>query len=336
MMIGRNTAIGALFSLILTIGAAAAAVPLAPGFSVQAIQTPGTATGDVVVVDGSVFVGVGSFGAGTQSVVRIDGGSTVVLAEGFNSLGGFAWDAVNQRLIVGDNGGNLPGATTGDTIYAIYDPFGNPASPAAAAGLEILPMGSIPGLADLVVDPLDPTGDRLFVSDASELFPVPDGRVLEVSVLGGSASTLHDGLAFAAGLAADGDSLYLGETLLDWSGMVSTVDLASPGDPLLALTGGLPGQYDLELGCDGSILATGGGEVLRIDPASAGVETLATGLGFATGLTCSDSTIYVLDGFAAAEDTDKIWALTPVPEPGAALLFGAGAACPASPPPRSP
>ena len=43
-------------------------------------------------------------------------------------FGGFTYDAVNDRLIVADSGLEAGGgsATTGDTIYAITDPFATP------------------------------------------------------------------------------------------------------------------------------------------------------------------------------------------------------------------
>ena len=104
----------AAWTAIFAVAPNAGATPVAPGFQVTFLQTPGTATGDVISVGETVFAGVGDFGVGIQAVVRIDASGTTVLAEGFNSLGGFAYDAVNDRLIVGDNGGNGPGALTGD------------------------------------------------------------------------------------------------------------------------------------------------------------------------------------------------------------------------------
>ena len=82
----------------------AAATPSAPGYSVSFIETSDSVAGDVVVVGDAVFVGIGAFGGGTQSVVRIDGDGETVIATGFNSLAGFAYDPVNDRLLVGDNG----------------------------------------------------------------------------------------------------------------------------------------------------------------------------------------------------------------------------------------
>jgi hypothetical protein len=303
---------------------AASAAPIAPGYEVDFVATPDTATGDVVAAGDALFVGVGPFGVGAQSLVRIDAGGVTVLATGWNALGGFAYDAANDRLIVGDNGGSLSGATTGDTLYAIPDPFGAPATPAAAADLELLPAGSIPGYADVVLDPGDPTGDTLFASDASESFPFPLGAVLQVSALGASAVPIQTGLDFAAGLAVGADTLFVGESLLDFSGQVSQVALADPAGALAVVAGGLDGLFDLELASDGTLLASAGDSIVRIDPADGSVASVATGFGFAAGLFERDGTIYAIDGFAASGDLEKVWVLTPVPEPGTLRLLAAG------------
>lgn len=305
----------------------AEAMPTSSQFTVSFIETSGPATGDVVSVGDSVFVGVGPFGVGTQSVVRIDGGVETILAHGFNSLAGFAYDAVNDRLIVGDNGGNLSGAATGDTLYAIPDPFGAPGIPAPAATLELLPSGSVPGVADVLLDPTDPAGDQLLVTDASEAFP-PQGRLLEL-VLSTSVLTVHHGdLEFAAGLASDGVGLFVGEVLAsDFSGRVSSVPLASPGDAFIHLASLPGGEFDLEFSADGSLLATSGTSLVRIDVGDGTTSEVASGFGFGTGL-CEDANgvVYVLDGFPQSGEANRIWVLTPIPESGTAALVVLGLA----------
>ena len=314
-----------LASLALALGAAAA--PIAPGYIVSFVTTPDAAAGDVVVAGGALFVGSGAFGVGNQSLVRIDGGGTTVLASGFNSLGGMVYDSVNDRLLTGDNGGNGPGAVTGDTIYAIPNPFGSPGTPASAASLELLPMGSVPGYSDIVLDPTDATGNTAFVGDASTSFP-PTGVVLEVAISSATTSVLQSGLDFTAGLAADGGSLYVGESLLDFSGLISGVALANPGAPLSTLAAVALGQFDLEVSSDGTLISSAGGSILRVDPSDGSQSTVATGFGFTGGIFEDTGTgvIYALDGFAAAGEENRVWVLTPVPEPGSALLCSLGLA----------
>ncbi len=323
----------ALRNLAVAIFAALAAVPRAEAtptssqFTVSFIETSGPATGDVVSIGGSVFVGIGPFGVGTQSVIRIDGGVETILADGFNSLAGFTYDAVNGRLIVGDNGGNLSGAATGDTVYAIPDPFGFPATPFAAASLELLPSGSVPGLSDLLLDPTDPTGDRLLVTDASEAFP-PQGRLLELVISTSVLSVHHGDLEFAAGLASNGVALFVGEALAsDFSGRVSSVSLASPGDAFVPLASLPGGEFDLELSADGSLLATSGSSLVRIAVGDGSTSEVASGFGFGTGLfEDANGVVYVHDGFPQTGEANRIWLLTPIPEPGAAALVGLGLA----------
>lgn len=302
----------------------ASATPVASGYTVSFITATGPVAGDVVAAGNAVFVGVGAFGVGNQSIVRIDDDGITVLAEGFNSLGGMVYDAVNDRLLTGDNGGNGPGATTGDTIYAIPDPFGTPIAPASAADLELLPSGSIPGYADLVLDPNDAAGDTLYVTDSSASFP-PNGLLLEVAISSGTTSVLQTGLAFSAGLASNGTSLFFGESLLDFSGQVSSVPLASATDMPALVAAIASGQFDVELSSDGTLITSAGGSLVKIDPSTGGQTLLASGFGFAAGLFEDDSgIIYALDGFASAGEEDRIWLLTPIPEPSTALSLSLG------------
>jgi hypothetical protein len=314
--------LGAALGLSLALRAGATVV--APGYAVSEIPLPDFAAGDVVVADGAIFVGSGpGFSGGGQSVLRIDGSGTHVIANGFNALGGFAYDAVNDRLLVADNGAEAPGAETGDTLYAIPHPLGSFATPLRGRNLELLPSGSIPGAADIVLDPNDPSGNHLFATDASSSFP-PAGRLLSIDLAQHSLSVLQSGLGYAAGLAANASTLYLGDVDgFTLAGSVSAVPLPGSGTPT-QIAGGLAGQYDLELAPDGSLLSTSGGSLLRIDPTSGAVSTLASGFGFATGLFDDAGTIYVLDG--GFPGVASIFRLVPVPEPATALFVGLGCA----------
>ncbi len=320
-MQGKRFSLAVALAAALGLGAApAAAVPTAPGYVVDFLVTPGPAAGDVVASGGAVFAGSGSFGVGQQSVVRLDSGGTTVIAEGFNSLGGFALDPANDRLVVGDNAGDLGGAATGDTIFGIPAPFGSPASPPDALGLELLSANSVPGYADTVLDPGDASGNTLFIGDASGDFP-PNGVVLQADLGVPGASVIQSGLEFTAGLAADATTLYVGNSLFSGAGEVLTIPLATPTMTPGLLTTLPGGVFDLEIGPDGSIFASTGGEIVQIDPTSGAVTPVASGFQFTGGIFVDDAgVIYAIDGFPATGLENRVWTFTPVPEPGTAVL----------------
>lgn len=320
----RRSAFGSVAPVIaaaLSIGMVpvASATPTSIGYDISFIATSAPAVGDVIEVDGAVFTAVGAFGS--QSIVRIDGGGETVLADGFSSLGGFAYDAVNDRLIVGDN---FLGGSTGDTLYEIPNPFGSPAGPASALGLELLAAGSLPGYADIILDPSDPTGDTVFVTDASASFP-PLGVVLQVILSTQVVTTIQTGLEFAAGLATDGTSLFIGNALLAGGASLSSVPIGAPTE-VPSLIGSYPGGlFDAEYAPDGSLLISSGDSILRVDPITGTSTIVASGFGFAAGLfAADDGTIYVIDGFAAVGEENRIWVLSAVPEPETGLLLAGG------------
>jgi hypothetical protein len=312
---------------LLGVAAPASAAIIAPGYVVSEIATSDTAVGAVEVVGGTVFVGVGPFftGAG-QAVVRIDGSGETVIADGFNSLAGMAYDPVNDRLIVGDNGFEASGSETGDTLYGIADPLGPVATPQRAMDIELLDPESIDFVADLVLDPRDPTNQSLFVTNGSlpgELLGV-DLDALSVSVLQSS------GLAYGAGVAADADSVFFGDSLSAGTGRISEVSLLAPSGARSDLIDGMDGQSGLTLASDGTLLATSSvfgasSSLLRIDPGDGSIlETVGSGFDFAGPLAEEEGVIYVLEGGFTAGS--RVVVLTPVPEPGVALLLAAGLA----------
>ena len=302
--------------------AVAEAIPTASaGYSLSTLDPGGSAYGDVVTVGDYVFVGVGSFGS--NEIVRIaPGGATTTIATGFSSLTGFAYDAVNDRLIVGDNFYN---GTTGDTLYALSNPVGFAGPPAAASTLNLLPDLSIPGIADVAMDLSDPTGMTIFISDATEAFPPLDGALLQLAVGTSTLSTIFDIGAgwFAGGVAASSSSVFVGDSIFGTGGRIRQSDLPLVGSPpatnfLVDAPDYLPGQYDLELTGDGLLLSTSVNLLVSIDPSSGTRSNLASGFDFATGLaSADDGSIFVIDG-------TSLFKLTPVPEPGTALLVGLG------------
>lgn len=313
---------------VLGAGGAEATI-VAPGFTVGELVTPGIATGGVEVVGGAVLVGVGPFGGATQSVVRIDGSGATTIANGFNGLSGFAYDAVNDRLLVGDNSLEAPGSETGDTVYGIAQPLSAPGAPVRARDVELLPAGTIHGVADLVLDPNDATGRSLFVSDSFFPFPGPaDGKLWSVDDGLHAAAVLQSGLGYSSGLAATVATLFLGDVdASTFTGNVFAVPLPDGSGARASFLSGLAGLSDLRIASDGSLLAVAsafGGDslVLRIDPLTADTTVLASGFDFATALAEENGVIYVIEGGFTAGS--RVWTLTPIPEPAtaAAVAFG--------------
>jgi len=299
----------------------AAALPTAPGYHVSTVDAGAVTTGGLVVVGDTLFVGTGSFGE-PQSIVRIDAnGDVTTLATDFGSISGLTYDAINDRLLVGDNGLEISGVT-GDTVYEIVDPFGNPVAPAAAATLELAPSGSIAGVGDVILDPTDPTGQTLLVSDSEfPALPAPQGgQVWSLDALSGTASVLQQGLGYGAGLASDGTTLFIGQVdTITFEGLVSTVLTTALGDPPTLLTSGLPGQFDLVFADNGTILGTALDRIVEIDPLTGLASDVATGFSYATGIDEENGVIYALD-FGLT----SVLRFTPIPEPSSGALVAAG------------
>ena len=234
-------ALGALLST----SAARAAITTAPGFASYSIPTPATVQGGVVRVGEAVIVGQGAFGAGLQSIVRLDGGGATTIATGFNSLGGFAIDSGGTLYVV-DNGGNLAGAATGDTLFAIPDALTRTTA-ATAAGSELVPAGTISSAQDLLL----PGDGSVLVADAAG---PGAGRVVRVS--GGSTTNLITGLDYVASITSDGSSLLVGNVDGSFAGNLLRFDLAGAPQPPLAT--GLSGNYAHVVEADGTVLVSGG------------------------------------------------------------------------------
>lgn len=266
--------------LLVTAATARAAVVPAPGWAVHLIPTPGTVQGGVVRRGDAIVVGQGDFGAGLQSIVRLDGSGATTIATGFNSLGGFDLDAAGTLYVV-DNCLECTGATTGDTVFAIPDALTRTA-PVTAAGHELVPAGTIPTAFDVFVLP----GDALLVSDAAG-----NGIGSIVRVLSGAATVLIPDLDLPGGvvLAADG-SLRVVNAFLnppDFSTTTGAVlEYATDGTPQGTLVAGLEGGAGAALDADGNVLLAGVGpfganKLVAVAP-DGGVADRATGFGFST------------------------------------------------------
>ncbi len=255
---------------------ATTAITAAPGWAVHSIPTPGTVQGGVVRRGGAVMVGQGAFGAGSEQVIRLDGGVATTIATGFNSLGGFALDGAGT-LFVTDNGGNLAGAVTGDTVYAIPDALTRTTA-LPALGAEVVPAGTIPFAQDVALD-----GGDLIVSDG---VGPGAGRVVRVS--GGVSTNLITGLDYAAGVTVDGTRLLVGNTDSSFVGSLSQYTLA--GAFVGTVASSLSGNYAHAIDSDGDILITGGftddfssSTVIAVAPGG-GITQRAAGFAFSTEL----------------------------------------------------
>lgn len=267
---------GALALAVTTAAPAGAVITTAAGWHAYTIPTPGTVQGGVVRHGNAIFFGQGSFGAGLQQVFRITDSGATLIATGFNSLGGFALGG-DGTLYVADNGGNLPGAVTGDSVFAIPDALTRTTA-LPAVNAEIVPPGSIPAAQDVAFD-----GKDLIVSDAAG---PGAGRVVRVSG-GGVTDLITTGLDYTAGVTVAGTRLLVGN--VDGSFVGSLAEYTLAGAFVTSLASGLSGEYAQELDNDDNVLVTGGfagdftSNVIAIAPGG-GITERAKGFGFTTEL----------------------------------------------------
>jgi hypothetical protein len=243
MFLGR--ALGAAGVLGATL---AHATPVADtGFLVRTIPTPGVVQGGVVRKGNALLVGQGAFGAGTETIVRLDGPIATTIATGFNSLGGFDTDGTTLYTVDNCFGTDFgcSGATTGDTIYSIPDATTRTSAVTAAAS-AVLPAGTIAAGQDVLVVP-----GAILITDARG---VGTGRVIQL--VGTTPTNLINGLDFLGGLATDGTTLFVGNLDGSFTGNVKKYTLA--GIPAGTLASGLSGSFGVTLDGAGNVLVTGG------------------------------------------------------------------------------
>ena len=296
--------LGSLMALVLAASPARGVVVAAAGYAVHTIATPDTVQGGVVRRGDAILVGQGSFGAGTERIIRLEGGVATTVATGFNSLGGFDLDAAGT-LFVSDNCGDCTGAATGDTAYAIPAALTRTTA-AAALGAEVVPAGTIPYAGDVLVAP----GGALLVWDQAG---PPNGRVVRIA--GGSASDLITGLGYGGGLAVTpGMVLLVGN--VDGSFVGSVLEYTLGGMSLGTLVGGLPGEYAHALDGDGFLLVTGeysfdcSGQLRAVAP-DGSVSERAHGFCFSAAVffDAARDEALVLDGAASGADAKQIVAI---------------------------
>lgn len=290
---------------------AAAAVVADPAYVVGTIPIPIVNAADIAVVGASFAIGQGFFGAGNQSIIRLDpNGAAVTIVDNLNAIGAIVYDAANDRLLFSDNGGDLMGAATGDTVYALPNPRAV-GGPIDAATLTLRPNGSIP-FAQAIL-PL--AGGDILVGDAAG---PGSGRVVRVS--GGTQTDLITGLDYTAGvsLTLAGGELLIGNVDGTFTGNILRYSLA--GVAIAPLATGLSGTYDQHLDSSGNLLVTGGftndfssSTVISIAP-NGDVDQIASGFGFSSGLTIDGPSrqVLVLDfGTTRIDTLTPVDALTP-------------------------
>ena len=261
-------------------GPAHAAVVAAPGYAVHSIPTPATVQGGVVRRGEVILVGQGAFGGGMESIVRLDESGATTVATGFNSLGGFDLDEAGTLYAV-DNCGECMGATTGDTLFAIPEALTRTTA-VAAAGREVLPAGTIPFAADVLIDPMG----AALVSDA-----VGGGAGRVVRVVSGTASNLIEGLDLVGGLALAPDgTLRVVNAVLnpDFTTTGAVLEYRLDGVFQGTLVGGLQGGFGAVVDREGNVLVSGVGsfgasKVIAVAP-DGSVTDRATGFAFSSDL----------------------------------------------------
>ncbi len=297
----------AMAAILVTATAAPAAVTVAPDYLYASQYVGETTQSCVASAAGGTFVAVGpGFTAGGQRVVFVsESGATRDVLVGLSSVGDCAYDRANDVLYVTDNGLET-GASTGDTVYAL--PFASAATAVPAAGLEMVPAGSIPNAASVA---LAPAG--VYVGDASG-----SGAGTVDLVSGGSVVPVVTGLDFTGGIAVEpGGNLLVAQTLASFASDLRRY--ADDGTLLAVLSGPTfdHGSYDIARLEDGRVAITGvwNGDVVALDPSDGSTSALVSGLTFATGIDADPATgrISILSSsFTGAEEDLTIHRLVPI------------------------
>jgi hypothetical protein len=278
--------------------------------------------GCVAAGPGGTFVGIGpSFTANAQAIVLAkESGQQRLVAMGFNSISDCAYDRDADVLYVTDNAGtgDLSGALTGDTVFAI--PSASTASGLSAPGLELLPAGTVPFAASVTFD----AGGNLFVSNAAGM---GGGSVLKIVTPPGV--TFESGFDYTGGVAVDPTTgnVFIAENLASSQNQIHKYTSAGAvimPNPFAGPSSSF-GSIDLAFNSDGRLLASGGGGVVSFDPATGSSTPFVTGLTFASGMTVDPLThrMQVLSStFTGADEDKSLHRFTPIDQ----LTAGGGSA----------
>jgi hypothetical protein len=279
--------------------------------------------GCVATGPGGTFVGIGpGFTANAQAIVLAkESGELRLVAMGFNSISDCAYDRGADTLYVTDNAGtgDLTGALTGDTVFAI--PSASTASGLSAPGLELLPAGTIPFAASVTFD----GGGDLFVSNAAGS---GTGSVLKI-VSGPMSSAFESGFDYTGGVAVDPTTgnVFIAESLASFQDQIQKYTPAGAvimPDPFAGPSSSF-GSFDLAFNSDGRLLASGSGGVVSFDPSTGSSAPFITGLTSASGIAVDPLThrVQVLSStFTGADEDKSLHRFTPIDQ----LTAGGGSA----------
>jgi len=305
----RPFASAALATTVLATGARGAVMP-PPGYIYSTQLLSNVTAGCVAAGPGGTFVGIGpGFTANAEAIVLAkESGELRLVAMGLNSISDCAYDQAADVLYVSDNAdsGELPGALTGDTVFAV--PSASTASGLSATGLEVLPANSVPSIASVALD-----GGSILVSDATG-----GGAGTVAKITGMASAPFASGFGFTGGVAVDPvtGNVFVAEGVGFPNNQIRK--FTSAGTPIMPDPFAGPastfGSIDLAFNSDGNLLASGG-SVVSFNPGTGMSSPFISGLTFTGGLAVDPFThrVQVLSStFTGADEDKSLHRFTPI------------------------
>ena len=294
---------------VLATGARGAVVP-PPGYIYSTQLLSNLTEGCVAAGPGGTFVGIGpGFSANAEAIVLAkESGELRLVAMGFNQISDCAYDPVADVLYISDNAdsGELPGALTGDTVFAV--PSASTASGLSAVGLEVLPANSVPSIASVAID-----GASILVSDATG-----GGAGTVAKITGMASAPFASGFDFTGGVAVDPatGNVFVAEGVgFPNNALRKFTPAGTPimPDPFAGPSSSF-GSIDLAFNSDGNLLASGG-SVVSFNPGTGVSSPFISGLSFAGSITVDPLThrVQVLSStFTGADEDKSLHRFTPI------------------------
>ena len=222
-----------------------------------------------VLDDSTAVLSTGFYGAEQLSLQQVNG-TTTLYAQGIGAISGIDQSPSTGALVVGDSHADFPVRLV---LISDLNDDGDALDPGEVAPhpvpLPVLEGSSPPIPFSLGFRPGAPT-DELYVSAS-----VP-GVVIKIE--GGTASVFADGFVYPAGLAWEGDTLYVAQNTVSFTGEIYALtdgnadgDALDPGEKVL-FAGGLSGASGLVRASDGHLYLSGGfgpdfsGGIARLAP----------------------------------------------------------------------